>query len=151
MKNKEFYKDKIYEVACKHDVFAVNKKTGEVTNCKNLKCGDCLFNPFKHISRCGYCDDQAMEWLEEEHVETLLTEKEKQYLEAVLMPYKNRVLYVAKYIYNTNKASLEIRIKSLFGKNCQESVILPYFDDTKMYTGMEKNKCYTLEELGLFK
>ena len=26
MKNKEFYKDKIYEVACKHETFAVKKK-----------------------------------------------------------------------------------------------------------------------------
>lgn len=30
MKNKEFYKDKIYEAACKYRRIAVNKETGEL-------------------------------------------------------------------------------------------------------------------------
>ena len=146
MKNKEFYKDKIYEVACKRDVFAVNKKTGKVTNCRNLKCSDCLFDK-THV---GGCYERAMEWLEQEHNEPVLNDVEKRYLEAVLMPFKDRVLYVEKAIYDDDRAFLRIRIKSILGGDGRESILLPYFHPQKMYVRMEENRRYTIEELGLF-
>ena len=151
MKNKEFYKDEIYEVACKRDCFAVNKKTGDVMRCKYTICHDCLFNYLKGFSNCNNCDERAMAWLEQEHTEPLLTGKEKQYLEGVIRPFKDRVLYVAKVVsINSDKAYLEIRIKSLFGENHREGIFLPFFHPEKMYVGMEENRQYTIEELGLF-
>lgn len=144
MKNKEFYKDEIFEVACKRDRFAVNKMTKEIDCCFEMNCCDCLFD-----SCC--CGSRAMKWLEEEHLEPVLDDVEKRYLEAVLMPFKNRVLYVAKVVFNdSDKAFLEIRIKSLFGENYREGIFLPYFHPPKMYVGMEENRRYTIEELGLF-
>ena len=83
-------------------------------------------------------------------LEPVLTGEEKQYLEAVLMPFKNRVLYVEKAIYDVNRAFLRIRIKSILGENSQESILLPYFNPEKMYVGMEETRRYTIEELGLF-
>ena len=151
MKNKEFYKDEIYEIACRRDCFAVNKKTGDVMRCKYTMCHDCLFNYLKGFSNCNNCDERAMEWLEQEHVEPILNDVEKRYLEAVLMPFKNRVLYVAKVVSNnSDKAYLEICIESLLEKTRREGIFLPFFHPEKMYVGMEKNRQYTIEELGLF-
>ena len=147
MKNKEFYKDEIFEVACKRDRFALNKTTKEIDCCLEMNCCDCLFDSSHYC-----CGSRAMKWLEEEHVEPVLNDVEKRYLEAVLMPFKNRVLYVGKFIFsNSDKSYLEIRIKSLFGENNQESVLLPLFHYKKMYVGIEENRRYTIEELGLFK
>lgn len=151
MKNKEFYKDEIFEVACKRGIFAVNKKTGEVMRCKYTKCRDCVFDYLEKYPTYTSCDDRAMAWLEQEHTEPVLDDVEKRYLEAVLMPFQNRVLYVAKVIFtNSDKAFLEIRIKSFFGENDREGIFLPYFHPKKMYVGMEENRRYTIEELGLF-
>ena len=144
MKNKEFYKDELYEIACKRDRFAVNKTTKEIDCCLEMNCCDCLFD-----SRC--CGSRAMKWLEEEHLEPVLDNVEKRYLEAVLMPFKNRVLYVAKVVSNnSDKAYLEICIESLLEKTRREGIFLPFFHPEKMYVGMEKNRRYTIEELGLF-
>ena len=149
MKNKEFYKDKIYEIACKRDCFAVNKSTKEINGCLEIPCSYCLFSSSPGNGDCHY---KAIEWLEQEHIEPILNDVEKRYLEAVLMPFQNRVLYVAKYVSNnSDKAYLEIRIKSILEKNYRESVILPFFHSTKMYVGMEENRRYTIEESGLFK
>lgn len=151
MKNKEFYKDEIYEAACKRDTFAVNKKTGGVMRCEYTMCYDCVFNNRSEFLACANCDERAIEWLEQEHIEPVLNDVEKRYLEAVLMPFKNRVLYVAKVISNTSdKSFLEIRITSLFGENRREGIFLPFFHPKKMYLGMEENRRYTIEELGLF-
>lgn len=147
MKNKEFYKDKIYEIACRRDRFAVNKMTKEIGCCSEMNCCDCLF----HSSNNCVCGYRAIEWLEQEHIEPILNDVEKRYLEAVLMPFKNRALYVAKVISNnSDKAFLEIRIKSLFGENHREGIFLPFFHPKKMYVGMEESRRYTIKELGLF-
>ena len=146
MKNKEFYKDEIYEIACRRDCFAVNKTTKEIDCCLEMNCCDCLFDSSHYC-----CGSRAKEWLEEEHVEPILNDVEKRYLEAVLMPFKNRVLYVAKVVSNnSDKAYLEICIESLLEKTRREGIFLPFFHPEKMYVGMEKNRQYTIEELGLF-
>lgn len=84
-------------------------------------------------------------WLEEEYKPEILTDKKKAYLSAVIKPFrknvecieKNKTLYGGKeYIY--------ITIKKDYGY-CE----LPVFEKGTMYKGMEVNKCYTLEELGL--
>lgn len=131
--------------------FRCKKKTGDVMSCADTMCYDCLFNYLKGFSNCTSCNERALEWLEEEHVEPVLNDVEKRYLEAVSMPFKSRVLYVAKVVSNNgDKAFLEIRIKSIFGENRREGIFLPFFHPKKMYVGMEENRRYTIEELGLF-
>lgn len=62
MTNKEFYKDKILELALDHKLFIVTND-GQVTSCSNNECRHCAF------MKVGRCDDHFMEWLEEEYVE----------------------------------------------------------------------------------
>lgn len=149
MKNKEFYKDEIYEVACKHDLFAINKKTGEVTNCENITCDDCLFDYRENFSTLGPCDKRAMEWLEEEHVEPVLNNVEKQYLEDFIRPFRSRVKSITKRSYSNDHSYLQLGIKSIYNQD-YELMNLPLFVRNKMYRRMAEEKEYTLKDLGLF-
>lgn len=145
MKNKEFYKEQMFELFCEGYSIAIDKETHRPCACENINCARCEFCPEPK------CTDAFKQWLNQEYGKSVLTDSEKRYLEAVLMPFKNRVLYVAKVISNTgDKAFLEIRIKSLFGENRREGIFLPFFHPKKMYGGMEENRRYTIEELGLF-
>lgn len=63
MKNKEFYRDEIFEIACEHSKVAV--VNGEPANCRSLNgCTSCDF----YISEVR-CKDGFKDWLEKEHEE----------------------------------------------------------------------------------
>ena len=74
---------------------------------------------------------------------TLLDKEEKEYLEAVLKPFKDKVDCIEKSEFN-NLEYINIDIKR------DASIVLPNFPRDTMYNGMEINKKYTLKELGLF-
>lgn len=149
MKNKEFYKDKIYDAACKYRNLAVDKETGELRDCHNNLCEDCLLLDIK-CEHGGSCSDAWRHWLEQEHVEPLLTSKEKRYLENVVRPFKNRVKSIQKNYTAKKYTCIHVDTYLYDDSGYMDSFSLPYFDGAKMYTGMEVRKCYTLEELGLF-
>lgn len=153
MKNREYYKDKIHEIACTHDIFAISKKTGKMTRCAKTNCGNCLFNSLNKelFPTCNTCSERATAWLEQEHVEPILDAVEKRYLENVIRPFRKQVTRVCKvYGWYENYAHIRIMIKHPFIKNMRTYSNLPLFNVKKMYLGMEPNKEYTLEELGLF-
>lgn len=79
----------------------------------------------------------------------ILDDVEKRYLENVLRPFKNRVMYVEKIIqfgYESIRYRVHLPIKKYGNMTCE----LPYFDKGTMYKGMEYEQQYSLEELGLF-
>ena len=73
--------------------------------------------------------------------EEILDDIEKEYLSAVIKPFRDRVKYIVK----------KERFKNEFiGVYFEEDVLIfPYFKKGTMYKGLEKYKEYTLEELGL--
>ena len=72
----------------------------------------------------------------------ILDEKEKEYLSAVIKPFRDRVISISKKSANYGEF-IDILIDEA------EDIYLPYFKPGKMYQGMGVNKEYTLEELGL--
>ena len=144
MKNKEYYKDQIYDILCSCKSVAVNRKTGEPFMC-DCSCANCAL--FRSDGTCKTC--AFMNWLDKEHKELVLTYEEKQYLEAFIRPFKNRVERIIKRTIFKDYADLYIDVASL-----NESVIdgfaLPTFGKNDAYMGMEFDKDYTIEELGLF-
>ena len=82
-----------------------------------------------------------LSWLEEEYKPEILTEKEKAYLSAVIKPFIKDIKYIRKS-EGINKQCLYIKIKN-------DYLTFPMFDKNTMYNGMELDKSYTLEELGL--
>lgn len=86
-----------------------------------------------------------LSWLEEEYVPDILTDKEKAYLSAVIKPFRKRIEYIEKTdnYYVDGKQFLSI------GLVTDDHCYLPFFKKGTMYKGMEANKAYTLEDLGL--
>lgn len=75
--------------------------------------------------------------------ESILTEKEKEYLAAVIKPFRDRVEYVRKYAHIDNKHEwIEIVFTNIF-------MCFPFFEKGTMYKGMELDREYELEDLDL--
>ena len=72
----------------------------------------------------------------------ILDQKEKEYLEAVIRPFKDRVKGIGKISDSKNFAYIRIDLD-------KDWISLPIFEKNTMYKGM-KLKEYTLKELGLF-
>lgn len=82
-----------------------------------------------------------LEWLEEEYVPNILTDKEKAYLSAVIKPFREEVETIEKASFEEDE-QLQI-------SDGDTVMAFPCFEKGTMYKGMEEYKYYTLEELGL--
>lgn len=103
----------------------------EVVNCSEI--------------HCGKCKERFLKWLLEEYKEQeVLDDVEREYLSAVIKPFRKKVMYISKQKnFNTRMEYLRI---VLFDEDC---MYLPHFEENTMYKGMELCKCYKPEELGL--
>ena len=72
----------------------------------------------------------------------ILTEKEKKYLSLVIEPWKNEIKYMVKIGYD-DMEYIMIVFDDL------KEMPFPHFKKGKYYKGMEWDKEYSLEELGL--
>lgn len=72
----------------------------------------------------------------------ILDDVEKRYLEGVLRPFKDKVNFIEKQNNNIG-CYIVIDLE-------EDTFYLPYFEKDTMYKGMELDKEYTLQELGLF-
>lgn len=132
MKNKEKYdlRDISYEIVSSDD------------NCEFV-----VYYNFIEIHRENFNNSNSRfgafaKWLEEEYEPEILTEKEKAYLSAVVKPFKGKVKTVEKVSFGGEEEYLKILFE-------MDLMSLPFFAKGTMYKGMEANKRYTLEELGL--
>ena len=73
-----------------------------------------------------------------------LTKKEKEYLSYVIRPFKDEVKHICKSS-SVYKGYEEITVVM----ECCKDLEFPAFEKNTMYKGMELEKAYTLEELGL--
>ena len=72
----------------------------------------------------------------------ILDEKEKEYLSAVIKPFRDQVISISKKSANYGEF-IDILLDEA------EDIYLPYFKPGKMYQGIGVNKEYTLKELGI--
>ena len=94
--------------------------------------------------------EEAMEIMKAHNIklvveENILDEQERKYLKEVIRPFRDRVDNIQKSTTPfTDNCFIAITID-----DGDDEIFLPYFDENEMYIGMEKDKEYTLEELGL--
>lgn len=132
----------------------------EKENCNYTECNAC---PFKSAN-CNLYDEDSWvnhkelfsnEFLNQElEINTLdiLDEKEKQYLQNVIKPFRDRVKSIAKQNDTDSYEYISIGVSYPINKRngCDTDYIwLPSFERGVMYKNMEVEKKYTLEELGL--
>lgn len=64
MKNKEKFRDEIFEIACTGDSVAMNKHTGKLVSCGYTACKYCAFNDYDTAENCR---DACYRWMNEEY------------------------------------------------------------------------------------
>lgn len=83
--------------------------------------------------------------------EKILTDEEKEYLNNVIKPFKNKVSYILKYKKlcpgESEEEYIQICIRSY--DNRYEYIKLPYFIRGSMYNNMQLGYQYSIEELDL--
>lgn len=93
---------------------------------------------------CSKCEGETIEWLTSEYKEPILDDIEKEYLSAVIKPFRKRIKSIKKTGYPSNSAFISIAMDKC------EHIFLPVFElNSGMYQRMEINKEYTLKDLGL--
>ena len=93
---------------------------------------------------CEGCKERFLKWLLEECKEPVLDDAEKEYLSAVIKPFRKMIAYIVKaQDFDDGKQCIRIILQNGDGMH------FPYLDDDAMYKGMEVNKEYSLKELGL--
>ena len=111
-----------------------------------MKKNDCTGN-------CSKCRRETIEWLTSESKEPVLTEKEKAYLKNVIEPRRDEIVCIAKRCrfegrkdeHNSVHVFIKLPISEI---NVVELLDFPIIEDMP-FNGLELNKEYTLEELGL--
>ena len=121
-------------------------------------------NYFENVNRCreianlynlkdSYSDLGKIIKIEEpeykkvyEYKPEILDEAEKRYLRNVIRPFRDKVKHVEKVVFSDGDAKISIRIEE---NNKIWYIGFPPFKKDRMYKGMEENKEYTLEKLGL--
>ena len=78
----------------------------------------------------------------------ILDDVEREYLKTILKPFREEVEYVRKF-GDKPKADGTYVKEFLYISFHDGNFAFPYFDSGKMYSGMERNKKYKLDELGI--
>lgn len=109
--------------------------------CALRKKGNCKLG-----DHCDECRAENIKWLCSEYKEPILDDEEREYLSAVIKPFRKDVEYIVKLPkFEWIQEAIYIHI----GRSWRGNIELPTFKKGMMYKGMEINKRYTLEELGL--
>lgn len=93
---------------------------------------------------CEGCGERVLKWLLEEAKEPVLDDVEKEYLSAVIKPFRKMISCIRKR-KDPRKGKNYIKIEFCDG----DFMFFPNLSNDAMYKGMEVNKEYSLEELGL--
>lgn len=134
MKNIEKYKKELMRGV---KVCKIEEIVTEITGKKICPTG---------VDNCNCCKELIYEWLLSEYKEQVLDDVEKEYLSAVIKPFRKKVKHIVKI--NLFGSPEEQFIRIVIGN--LDFINLPNFNkNTGMYRGMEVNKLYSLEELDL--
>ena len=93
---------------------------------------------------CKECCIKSFEWLNQEYNGEILDDVEREYLSAVIKPFRKKISYIRKS-KDPGKVKKYIKIELCDG----DTMYFPYLANDEMYKGMKLDRNYTLEELGL--
>lgn len=94
--------------------------------------------------KCEGCGERVLKWLLEEAKEPVLDDVEKEYLSAVIKPFRKKISCIRKS-KDARKGKNYIKFEFCDG----DRMFFPNLSNDEMYKGMELDRNYTLEELGL--
>lgn len=125
-------------------------ETWRKENCMGANCNTCPFlrarcilGEFCWVKNKDIYSDKFLDQEIKIEIE-LLTPKEKEYLESVIRPFKDKVVSISKREFTSNINYISILIKDDYRIN------FPNFARNNYYKNMILLEEYTLEDLGLF-
>lgn len=93
----------------------------------------------------GWNCRECREWVKQPYQEpSILNDTEKEYLRAVIKPWRKRIISIKVNIFDEDSEYISIKIK-----DDALSTSLPTFKEGTMYKGMIRGMEYTLEDLDL--
>lgn len=98
---------------------------------------------FNHLFKNVMADGEPIRFRE-----PILDDTEREYLKAVFKPFASRIEWVKKQRCNEMWEGMEY-IQAFIKKPAGDNAQLPVFKAGTMYKGMNLNKAYTLDELGI--
>lgn len=124
---------------------------------KSENCDKCIFQwvgcddsilRSSWINHKNLYSDKFLDQEVEIEAPDILNEEEKEYLNAVIKPFRNRDIYIKKVKCANNNYFISIKISSELAQSGEEKIYFPFFQND-MYKRMEINRDYTLKELDL--
>lgn len=107
-----------------------------------------IFNSIQHYmdqeiehNHKDYTSD-ILDWMAQEYKAEILDLAEKKYLREVIRPFRKEVIAIEKLEAPAGKEYISIFLKD-------DGMHFPYFEKDTRYSGLEPEKKYTPEELGL--
>ena len=126
--NEEFYiEDSDYKYKITKDGMKLYSELGDYWNSANYALADILSGKMK-IKK------------------PILDEKEKEYLSAVIKPFRDQIIDIVK-LNDIDNQCIEIKLRGIDGY--VKYIFFPPFKKSSMYKGMELKKEYTLKDLEL--
>lgn len=139
MLNKEKYAQKLAEILIHETGVGISKKDNKPGMCgEEIGCADCIRH--SGLGMCSKAD--LLKWANSEYKKALLTNGEKEYLRTVIEPFRKKISYITKATYKNQMEYICIKTEDW-------TVVLASNKTGTTYEGMEPNKYYTVEELGL--
>ena len=90
-----------------------------------------------------------LKWLDQEHEEQVITDTEREYLAAVIKPFRDRVEYIEKVVADGKDCCYTDCYIFIRFTDKSNDMSFPVFCENDMYNGMEMYKKYTPKELWL--
>lgn len=103
---------------------------------------------FKHMFSSIKWEDDEPTLIKDIYDPQILSDAEREYLKMVLKPFHDEVEYVEKFWEHFAEGECYSK-EFLFIKVSDGQLSFPYFATGKMYAGMERDREYKLEELGI--
>ena len=104
---------------------------------------------FNHLFSAIKWEDEEPTRISDIYNPPVLNDAEREYLKTVLKPFHENVAYVEKVHYYSMNGDAFFSPAFLFIKLHDGKLEFPNFDSRKMYLGMEFNKKYKMDELGI--
>lgn len=104
---------------------------------------------FNHLFSAIKWEDEEPTLISDIYNPQVLDDAERKYLKTVLKPFHDNVAYVEKVHYYPMNGDTSSSLAFLFIKLHDGKLEFPNFDSRKMYLGMELNKKYKMDELGI--
>lgn len=125
----------------------IEKYKNQIINVYHADLSCCVHSDILHldcVENCSECKKSVVKWLLEEAKEPILDDAEREYLSAVIRPFREEIETISKFRNMTNDEHyIFITMKN------QNWFSLPRFPKGTMYKGMKDGRHYSLEELGL--